>query len=82
MIKKILMGLGVVLAIFVVISAVKPEDYIIKRDIIINAKPEIIFPYLVNTKNADSWMPWKEQDPQVVINYSGPDEGVGSTSAK
>jgi Polyketide cyclase / dehydrase and lipid transport len=81
MIKKILAGLGVVLGIFMVIAALKPTEYLIKRDIVINAKPEAIFPYLVSSKNADQWMPWKESDPQVQISYSGPEEGLGSTSS-
>lgn len=81
MIKKILAGLALVLAVFVVIAALKPAEYIIKRDVVINAKPEFIFPFLVSTKNADTWMPWKETDPQVQITYSGPDEGMGSISS-
>ncbi len=80
MIKKILAGLGFILAIFVIVAALRPEDYLIKRDISISANPEIIFPFLVNAKSADSWMPWKEHDPQVKNTYSGPEEGVGSTS--
>lgn len=81
MIKKILIGLVLVLAVFVTIAALKPEDYLIQRDIIITAKPETIFQFLVSSKNADSWMPWSETDPQVKITYSGPEEGVGSTSS-
>jgi uncharacterized protein YndB with AHSA1/START domain len=80
-IKKILAGVGLLLAVFVVISALKPEEYLIKREIVINAKPEAIYPYLNNTKNADRWMPWKEIDPQVKSTYSGPEEGVGSISS-
>lgn len=81
MIKKILAGLGFVLLVFIVLAALKPEDYVIKREILINAKPESIYPYLVNTQKADEWMPWKEIDPQVKSTYSGPQEGVGSISS-
>lgn len=81
MIKKILIGLGLVLAVFVVIAALKPEDYVIERSVTINAKAEIIFPFIVSTKKTDQWMPWRETDPQVQMTFSGPDEGVGSTSS-
>lgn len=81
MIKKILFGLGFALLVFVVIAALKPEDYLIKRNILINAKPEAVFPFLVSMKNADTWMPWKEQDPQVINSYSGPEEGIGAISS-
>lgn len=81
MIKKILAGLAVVLGVFIVIAALKPSEYLIKRDVMINAKPDAIFPFLISTKSADQWMPWKEQDPQVKMTYSGPEEGVGSMSS-
>lgn len=81
MIKKVLAALALILSIFVVVAALKPADYLIKRDILINAKPEAIFPYLSSAKNADSWMPWADHDPQVKNSYSGPDDGVGSTAS-
>lgn len=81
MIKKILLGLGFILLVFVFIAALKPEDYLIKREVMINAKPEAVFPFLVSMKNADTWMPWKEQDPQVTNTYSGPEEGIGAISS-
>lgn len=81
MFKKILGALGLILLVFMVIAALKPNEYLIKRDVMINAKPEAIFPYLVSTRKADLWMPWSEQDPHVRTTYSGPDEGTGSTSS-
>lgn len=80
MIKKIAVVLGVILAIFVSIAALTPEEYMIKREIVINAKPEDIFPNLVSAKNTDKWMPWRETDSQVQMAYAGPEEGVGSIS--
>jgi hypothetical protein len=80
-IKKIFIGIGLLLTVAVVFSALKPEDYIIQRSIVIHAKPEIIYPYLANTKNADLWMPWGEMDSQIKTTYSGPDQGVGSISS-
>ena len=81
MFKKILAGLGLIFTVFVVIAALKPAEYIIKRDVMINAKPESIFPLLNSMKNADTWMPWKESDPQVQNTYSGPEDGIGSVSS-
>jgi uncharacterized protein YndB with AHSA1/START domain len=79
-IKKILLGIGFVLTVFVIVAALKPEDYLIQREIVIKAKPELVFRYLVSMKQVDEWMPWKESDPQVKINYSGPEEGIGAVS--
>ena len=64
-----------------VVAALKPADYTIKRSINVDAKPETIFHFLVNSKKMDSWMPWKETDPEVQMTYSGPEEGVGSISS-
>lgn len=80
MIKKMVAIVGVIMSIFILVAAFKPEDYVIKREIVINAKPEVIFPYLVSARNADTWMPWRETDPQVQTTYAGPEEGVGSIS--
>jgi Polyketide cyclase / dehydrase and lipid transport len=81
MIKKILLTFGLLLGIAVIYAAVKSDDYLIKRDIAINAKPEAIFLYLSNMKNADTWMPWDEIDSQIKTTYSGPDDGIGSISS-
>jgi hypothetical protein len=81
MTKKILITLGLLLAAAVIYAALKPEDYLIKRDITINAKPEAIYTYLSNMKNADTWMPWSEIDSQIKTTYSGPADGVGSISS-
>lgn len=81
MIRKILIAVAAVLAGFLLVAALKPADYLIQREIVIQAKPEAIFPYLVSMKKADQWMPWKEGDPQVVTSYSGPEEGVGAISS-
>jgi hypothetical protein len=51
-IKKILIGLGLILMIFVIIAALKPEEYVIQRSVTINAKPEAVYPFLVSSKNA------------------------------
>lgn len=81
MIKKILIGIGVLFGMVIIYAAVKPADYFIKREIVINKKVEAIFPHLSSMKKADEWMPWKEADPQVKNTYSGPEEGVGAVSS-
>ncbi len=53
----------------------------ISRELLIKASPEAIFPYINNSKKADAWMPWSESDPEVKTTYSGPEEGLGSTSS-
>lgn len=81
MVKKILLGVVLLLGLVLIYAGVKPGDYFIKREIVLNRKADAIYPYLVSMKKADEWMPWKESDPQVKNTYSGPEEGVGATSS-
>ena len=78
MAKKISIGILLVLAVFLGYVAMKPADYVISREITINAPAEKIFPYLNSTKLGEQWGPWLEIDPQTKMMYSGPDQGVGS----
>jgi uncharacterized protein YndB with AHSA1/START domain len=78
MIKKIAMGLGALLVVFLGYAALQSPDYTVAREITINAPAEKIFPYLNSSKLAEKWGPWMEVDPEAKMVYSGPDSGVGS----
>ena len=81
MIKKILIGLGVVIAVAVGIAAFQSPNYKISRDILIAASPSSLFPYINHSQKMGEWMPWKESDAQMVMSYAGPSEGVGSVAS-
>ena len=80
MLKKIIYiaisGLGALL----LYVAFQPNEFVIARETYIEATPEVIFPFINNSKLANEWMPWQETDPGAVMVYSGPEEGVGSTT--
>ena len=76
------------LIIFILISDVvlililrKPAEMHISRELLISAKPEVIFPHINNSQKANAWMPWHAEDPHLKMEFSGPPEGVGSTSS-
>lgn len=81
MLKKILVGVVVVVALFLGYVAMQPSDYMISREITINAPVEKVFPYLNNQKLGDQWGPWKEEDPGAKMNFAGPEEGVGAVTS-
>lgn len=81
MLIKILSAVAAVIAVFLAYVAFKPAHYVIARDITINAPVEKVFPYFNNSKIANSWNPWILEDPEAKIVVSGPDAGVGSTTA-
>ena len=80
-VRKITLGLGTVILVFLLYVALQPGDYVISRDTVINAPAAKIFPYMNNSKVAESWGPWLEVDKEAKMSYSGPDAGVGSVAS-
>jgi len=80
MFSKILIGLVVVVGLFLVYVSFQPSRYTIAREITVHAPPEVVFPYINNSQKANDWMPWQDEDPTVVMQYEGVEEGVGSIS--
>jgi len=80
MIKKIFIGLGLVIAAILVFAAVKSGEMNVSREIVIATSPESLFPYINNSQKSYEWMPWAEGDATIDIKYSGPAEGLGAKS--
>lgn len=80
MTKKILLGVGVLIAGILIFAAIKPSHYRVSREIVIYASPDAIFPYVNEPRKVDEWSPWVEMDPTVKMEYSGPAAGVGASS--
>lgn len=74
----LLLGLGV--GAFLIYVALQPSEFVVARELVIKAPPEVIFPYINNSKKSMEWMPWKDSDPGAQMVYSGPEEGVGATT--
>lgn len=81
MLKKVFIALAVALLLFSGFIAMQPAQYTVAREITINASPDVIFPFLNNAQKMNSWNPWSEIDPQVKMNFSGPEEGVGAVTS-
>lgn len=81
MFRHIIIGASVIIGGFLAYVAIKPAEYSISREMVMAASPEVIFPWINNSQKANEWMPWAESDSAVKMSYSGPEEGVGSTSS-
>lgn len=79
MLKKILIGVGVVLVIFIVVVALQPSTYSVSRSQVINAPPAAVFPHVNELKKWAAWNPWEKLDPNMKMTYEGPEAGVGSS---
>jgi len=77
--KRIFFLLIVVIVALVGVSYLLPDTAQVSRSIVINAKPEAIFPYVNSMQETEKWSPWLSRDPETKLNYEGPASGVGST---
>ncbi|MDO6391387.1 SRPBCC family protein [Pontibacter sp. BT731] len=74
-----LVSLLVASAAVVLGSFLLPDSYEVRRSLVINAKPEQVFPYLNNPTKWEEWNSWnKDYDPTMIRLYGGPLSGKGA----
>jgi effector-binding domain-containing protein len=78
MLKKIGIGLVVVIALIVIISFLLPNNVTVERSVIVNAPIEIVYRQVNDFHNWEKWSPWMEKDPDMEIEYFGSEKGKGS----
>lgn len=81
MVGKIIGCVALGIGAFLFYIAMQPPDFNISRELVVNAPPEAVFPHINSSQKANTWMPWKDSDPEVQMNFSGPEKGIGSTSS-
>ncbi|MDB6167952.1 MAG: hypothetical protein JWM88_816 [Verrucomicrobia bacterium] len=81
MIKKILVGLAVVLAVFLVAVAFKPSHFSITRSTAIPASAAAVFGQVNDLHKWQAWSPWEKLDPAMKRTFEGPAAGVGAAYA-
>jgi len=78
MLKKILIGLVAVDAIFLVVVAMRPAEFRVERSATLSAPREALFEHVNNHHKFTVWNPFMKLDPNVKNTYSGPESGVGA----
>jgi len=78
MLKKILVGLAVFIAAFVVIVATRPSNFKITRSAVMAASPEAVFAQVNDFHKWDAWSPWAKLDPAAKNSHEGSASGVGA----
>ena len=76
--KKIGIGLGVLIALVLLLGLIVPRDINVERDIVIEASKEKIFPHVQYFAKRDAWYPWNEADPDMKKSSEGTDGEVGA----
>ena len=78
MLKKIVIGLIVIVIAILVFAATKPATYHVERSTTIAATREKITPLLDDFHNWNQWSPWAKLDPNMHVSYSGAPAGQGA----
>ena len=78
MIRKILIGLVVLIAIFLVVVATRPADFRVERSATLAAPAQALFEQVNDHRKFNAWNPFLKVDPNVKNTYSGPESGVGA----
>lgn len=85
MLKTILLGLAAVLvtgiAAVLILAAMKPDNFRVRRSIAINAPAERVFPLIADFRAWDAWSPWEKKDPAMKRSFGGAQSGAGATYA-
>jgi len=81
MLRKILIGLVVLIAGVIAAALLKSPDFRVERSIVIAAPAEKIFPWFDNHRKFNEWNPWMKMDPEAKNTYSGPESGVGAVAS-
>ncbi len=78
MIKKLLIGIVLVIAVFAVIVSLQPSEFRIERSTSITAPPEVVFGLVNDFHKWDAWSPWAKLDPSAKNSFEGQESGVGA----
>ncbi len=81
MVKKIGIGLLVVVLVLVVIIATRPAHFRVVRSAQINAASSTVFPLIDDFHNWPKWSPWEKLDPGMKKTFSGAPAGTGAQYA-
>ncbi len=78
MLKKVLIGLAVLVVVFVGVVALQPSDFRVARSLGIEASPAEVFSQVNDFHNWEAWSPWARLDPEAKNTFEGPSKGTGS----
>jgi uncharacterized protein YndB with AHSA1/START domain len=78
MLKKIALGVVVILVIILGLAAMKPDTFSVRRVVSIKAPPEKIAALITDFHQWNSWSPWEHLDPNMKRTFSGAPSGKGA----
>ena len=76
--KKILIGLVVIVLLVVVVGLVLPRARHVERSVSIDAPPCVVFAKLDGFRSFNDWSPFVAVTPDAIYSYEGPEFGAGA----
>ena len=81
MIKKILIGLAIVVVLLVGFIALQPSTYRVERSTTMNAAAPVVFAQVNDFHKWNDWSPWAKIDPAMKQTFEGAPAGNGAVYA-
>jgi hypothetical protein len=81
MLKKILIGVGAVLALLLIAISLQPATFHIERSLTMAAPPEAVRAQVNDFHAWNGWSPWEKLDPALQRSFDGAPSGVGAKYA-
>lgn len=78
MLKKIGIGIVVIIAFILILACFQPDSFTVQRSISIKAAPEKVFTQINDFHNWGAWDPWAKLDPAMKTTLSGAASGKGA----
>ena len=78
MLLKVLVGLGLLVAVLVVVVATRPAAFRIARSITIDGPPDRAFSLVNDFHEGPVWSPYEKLDPAMKKSFEGPRSGTGA----
>lgn len=78
MLKKVLIILGVIIALIVIVGFLLPTTYHVERTRVVAAPPEALYAVVNDFKQWPKWDPWAGKDATMKYTYEGSPTGVGA----
>ncbi len=79
MLKKILIGLAVIVGVFVAVVSMQPSQFKIERSATVAAPADVVFALINDFHQWQGWSPWEKLDPTMKKTHEGPESGTGAS---
>ena len=78
MLKKILIAVAALIAVFLIVVAFQPSEFQMERTATVPAPAPAVFEQVNDFHKWEAWSPWAKLDPNAKIAFEGPPSGTGT----